>query len=268
MSRYSIHLYHTNSNFSAEFTEQCLSGPESADETVPTAIVIQDTNTSTLHATATPLLREWAKAKLTHDSWKDALHSTVNVSLFLVSILVSRVRDTLVFKFIVSRFTIYHVMCEHLETVGRTSDASECSRQMVVELVQQEKVPDEQADWILGEWSWITCRCYQSDRCSGKLENLGDTAMGIEQYDDAIFHYSEALLLHPVTPLPFLLKRSKAYMSKGMWEQALNDANKVRPFVSRRLAVTNRPLIGHRAQPTVSMGLRAKACRVTQSRTP
>ncbi|KAN0088020.1 hypothetical protein V8E55_006641 [Tylopilus felleus] len=81
---------------------------------------------------------------------------------------------------------------------------------MVVELVQQDKAPDEQTDWILG-----------------KLENFGDTAMGIEQYDDAISHYSEALLLHPVTHLSFLLKRSKAYVAKGLWEQALNDADKV-----------------------------------------
>ncbi|KAN0094882.1 hypothetical protein V8E55_003169 [Tylopilus felleus] len=51
--------------------------------------------------------------------------------------------------------------------------------------------------------------------------------MGIERYDDAISHYSEALHLHPVTPLSFLLKRSKAYVAKGLWEQALNDANKV-----------------------------------------
>ena len=139
---------------------------------------------------------------------------------------------------------IYWAICERLEAINRTAEASECFRQMVVELVQQEKAPDEQADWILGERSWITCRCHQSDRCSGKLENLGDTAMGIELYDDAISHYSDALLLHPVTPLPCLIKRSKAYVAKGLWEQALNDANKVRSFVSRRLALANRPLIG------------------------
>ena len=72
-------------------------------------------------------------------------------SFFLLSILVPRVPDTLVSKFVVSRVTIYRVVCEHLETVGRTSDASECFRQMVVELVQQKKAPDEQADWVLGE---------------------------------------------------------------------------------------------------------------------
>ena len=238
MSRYSFRLYSVDSNFSTDFTEQCLSAPESAGNTALSAVT---------HATATLLLREWTKARLAHDSWKDVLRSTVNVSLLLFSIPVSRVPDSLVFKFIVSRVTIYRVMCEHLETVGRTSDASKCFRQMVVELVQQEKAPDEQADWILGACSWITCRCHQNHRYSGKLENLGDTAMGIERYDDAISHYSEALHLHPVTPLSFLLKRSKAYVAKGLWEQALNDANKVRFFASRRLALINRPLIGRRA---------------------
>ena len=138
-------------------------------------------------------------------------------------------------------------MCEHLETVGRTSDASKCFRQMVVELVQQEKAPDEQADWVICAWSWITCRCHLSHRYSGKLENLGDTAIGIERYDDAISHYSEALHLRPVTPLPFFLKRSKAHVAKGLWGQALNDANKVRFFASHRLALVNSPLIGRRA---------------------
>ena len=35
----------------------------------------------TILATPTPLLREWAKAKLAHYSWKDALFSAVNVSI-------------------------------------------------------------------------------------------------------------------------------------------------------------------------------------------
>ncbi|KAN0094881.1 hypothetical protein V8E55_003168, partial [Tylopilus felleus] len=56
----------------------CLSAPKSAGNTALSAAT-QDTDTSTLHATATPLLREWVKARLAHDSWKDVLRSTVNV---------------------------------------------------------------------------------------------------------------------------------------------------------------------------------------------
>ncbi|KAF8425408.1 hypothetical protein L210DRAFT_3222304 [Boletus edulis BED1] len=37
----------------------------------------RDGNMSTIHTTLPPLLREWAKAKLTRGSWKDALLSAV-----------------------------------------------------------------------------------------------------------------------------------------------------------------------------------------------
>ncbi|KAF8137323.1 hypothetical protein EV363DRAFT_1157314 [Boletus edulis] len=37
----------------------------------------RDANMSTIHTTLPPLLREWAKAKLTRGSWKDALLSAV-----------------------------------------------------------------------------------------------------------------------------------------------------------------------------------------------
>ena len=33
-------------------------------------------------------------------------------------------------------------------------DASKCFRQMVDELVE---VPDEQSEWVFGEWSFIRC---------------------------------------------------------------------------------------------------------------
>ncbi|KAF8120288.1 hypothetical protein EV363DRAFT_130848 [Boletus edulis] len=53
----------------------------------------QDANMSTIHTTLPPLLREWAKVKLTRGSWKDALLSAVG--------------------FIVSRVEIYRVVIEH-----------------------------------------------------------------------------------------------------------------------------------------------------------
>ena len=63
--------------------------------------------------------------------------------------------DALVLKFIVSRFTLYRALYERLETIGCTMDASKCFRQMVNELV--EDVPDEQSEWVFGEWSDIIC---------------------------------------------------------------------------------------------------------------
>ena len=61
--------------------------------------------------------------------------------------------DTLVLKFILSRFTLYRAIYERLETIGRPIDASKCFRQMVDELVEYENAPDEQSEWVFGEWS-------------------------------------------------------------------------------------------------------------------
>ena len=62
----------------------------------------------------------------------------------------TRGSDTLVLKFIVSRFTLYRAVYECLETIGCTMEASKCFRQMVDELVN---VRDEQSEWVFGEWS-------------------------------------------------------------------------------------------------------------------
>ena len=64
--------------------------------------------------------------------------------------------DTLVLKFVVSRFTLYRAIYERLEITGYTMDASKCFRQMVDELVEYEKL-DEQSEWVFGEWSRIRC---------------------------------------------------------------------------------------------------------------
>jgi len=53
-----------------------------------------------------------------------------------------------------------------------------------------------------------------------------------QQVDEAIFKYSVALSLYPPAPQGLFIKRSKAYIDKGPWKNALSDANKVRSFVS------------------------------------
>ena len=59
--------------------------------------------------------------------------------------------------------------------------------------------------------------------------------MNTQHYDVAISQYSAALALHPVAPQGLFIKRSKAYIAEDLWEGALNDTNKVCPFVWRRL---------------------------------
>ncbi|KAF8435496.1 hypothetical protein L210DRAFT_2531246 [Boletus edulis BED1] len=163
---------------------------------------ISDTNCGsgmpTTQATRTPLLRQWAKAKLIHDSWKDALLSAVGFTL--------------------SRVEIYRVVCERLETIDRMVDAVACFHEMTSELGEETlKLHDEHLDWALGE----------RQRCSEKLDHLGDKAVNAEQYDDAISCYSSALSIIPSSPQAILIKRSKARLATGAWKQALEDANQV-----------------------------------------
>ena len=64
-----------------------------------------------------------------------------------------------------------------------------------------------------------------------KLESSQDTVMSAERHI-GIPHYPTPLVLNPVMLQSILTKRSKAYLAKGLWVQALSDATKVRCFVS------------------------------------
>ena len=217
--------------------------------------------------THTQFLKEWAKATLAGSSWKDALVTATSVSTFFYSNLRSG-PDTIGLEFVVPRFTIYQIIFEYLQTIGRITDASECVHQMVDELLGQANARDEQLQWALGEWSCIPCGgMFNLKRhCSGKLEGLGDTAMSAERHDDAISQYSVALSLNPAVPQGLFIKRSKAYVARGLWQDALNDANKVCPFVSRRLVLVDISSPGDRARSIVPMGLREEARSPTRRR--
>ena len=54
--------------------------------------------------------------------------------------------------------------------------------------------------------------------------------MSIRQFDEAVFQYSTALSLDPLTSQILLAKRSKAHAAMGSWQDALNDANEVPHF--------------------------------------
>ena len=58
--------------------------------------------------------------------------------------------------------------------------------------------------------------------------------MNSQQLDEAISEYSAALSIDPPAPQGLYIRRSKAYIARSMWEDALNDANKARSFVSCR----------------------------------
>ncbi|KAF8549946.1 hypothetical protein OG21DRAFT_523577 [Imleria badia] len=93
-------------------------------------------------------------------------------------------------------------------------DAIECFHQMASELGDTE-MHDKQAKWAVD---------FQQ-RCAESSEHLGDAAADAERHDDAIAQYSAALSLDPATPQGVLIKRSKVYMAKGLWENALDDTS-------------------------------------------
>ena len=121
---------------------------------------------------------------------------------------------------------------------NRITDAIECFRQMNSELAGETNTHGEQAKWAVGELSRMSrmqrlCDCSPPDfkqRCAEKLEHLGDIAVVARRHNTAINQYSTALSLNPVILQDIFVKRSKVYMAKGSWEDAIDDANQVRHF--------------------------------------
>jgi len=90
--------------------------------------------------------------------------------------------------------------------------------------------------------------------------------MDAQRHDKAISEYSAALSFDPASSQGIFVKRSKTYMAKGLWKDALNDADQVRSFVSRRSILVDVSLSGNKARSIISMGLRTEARGATQSR--
>jgi hypothetical protein len=154
-------------------------------------------------------------------------------------------------EFMSSRFTIYRTICEQLDTLDRITDATECFHQMTNELGEGENVHVTEAEWIHGErlciprWYCHLCDIFLSGfrrHLSRKLEDLGDAAIVAQRHNEAISEYSLALSLDPTSPQG-LIKRSKAYVAKGLWGNGLEDADKVRPSLSRRLVLVDGMII-------------------------
>ncbi|KAI6010023.1 hypothetical protein EDC04DRAFT_818826 [Pisolithus marmoratus] len=62
-------------------------------------------------------------------------------------------------------------------------------------------------------------------KCAATLEYIGDEALRSAKHDDAISQYSTALSLSPPSPVGLLIKRGTTRAAKGLWEDALLDAN-------------------------------------------
>ncbi|KAF8551251.1 hypothetical protein OG21DRAFT_1512971 [Imleria badia] len=197
----------------SDFTQRCLAMPESFDFIHWSRVTPQSDDDAI--SEPSPLLKEWAKATLIDGSWIDALTTSVSVRIVLCTDILPGL-DTVGYEFMAPRFTIYRAICHCLEMMDRILDASKCFLQMVNEFKTGSTTHREQAEWLDAF----------RQRCAERLEHLGDVAADAQQHDDAIIQYSAALSLHLPSPHVFI-KRSKAYMAVGQWEDALDDANQV-----------------------------------------
>lgn len=143
-------------------------------------------------------------------------------------------------QFRAPRPIVYRTIYEHLETVDRVADAIDCFQHMMGELAGETHTQGRQAKWALGQGSSIRrsrrffdlSRIDFKQRCAKKLVRLGDAAVNARRHEDAITQYSISLLLDPPAQQEILTKRSKVYVTIGLWENALKDATKVHHYIS------------------------------------
>ena len=94
--------------------------------------------------------REWARAKLINDTWKDALGLAVRVSISLCYRILRRIDAPFRLQFKLPKVEIYQAIVERLEATDRIADAVECFHQMTSELGENIDL-----EWVLGKWSCI-----------------------------------------------------------------------------------------------------------------
>ncbi|KIK14234.1 hypothetical protein PISMIDRAFT_359102 [Pisolithus microcarpus 441] len=89
--------------------------------------------------------------------------------------------------------------CETLYAKGRTAEAAEILLSIIRISDKDTQESKANADWV--------------------------AALGSAKHENAIIQYSAALSLSPPALTGLLIKRSKARGAKGLWEDALQDAN-------------------------------------------
>ena len=89
-----------------------------------------------------------------------------------------------------------------------------------------------------------------------KLEHLGDTAVDAQRHHEAISYYSTSLSLNFPSPQGILIKRGKAFLATGSWEQAIDDANQVHHFWLKEVLLVDPLSSGNHTRSVVAMWLR------------
>ncbi|KAI6100118.1 hypothetical protein F5141DRAFT_1204922, partial [Pisolithus sp. B1] len=119
---------------------------------------------------------------------------------------------SLIFGWSFNRLDIV-TLCETLYFEGRTAEAVE-----ILNIMRS----DEETQWHKATTDWVADF---TRKCAATFERIGDEASRSLKHDDAITQYSAALSLSPPNPASLLIKRSGARAAKGLWEDALQDAN-------------------------------------------
>ena len=98
-----------------------------------------------------PLLRKWAKEKLTNGTWKDALDLAVSVSISLRYRTLCNIDAPFCLQFTLPKVAIYQAIVERLEATDRIAVAVQCFHQMTSELGENIDL-----EWALGKWSYTS----------------------------------------------------------------------------------------------------------------
>ncbi|KAF8554885.1 hypothetical protein OG21DRAFT_1508408 [Imleria badia] len=115
------------------------------------------------------------------------------------------------------QITAGRCLCEDLYASGRVEEATGALLKILKILGDEIRLSKGTADWVID----------LKRKCIDMLEALGDTAVSSGENDKAIARYTSALSLDPSDPIDILVKRSKAWASKGLWVVSLTDANEV-----------------------------------------
>ncbi|KAI6098485.1 hypothetical protein F5141DRAFT_1205368 [Pisolithus sp. B1] len=105
--------------------------------------------------------------------------------------------------------------CEILYAEGCTTEAVEILLNII-------STSDEEIQRNISTADWIADFV---QKCVMTLDRNGDKTLDSANHDDALAQYPAALSLSPASPAGLLVKRSRARAAKGLWEDALQDAN-------------------------------------------
>ncbi|KAH7905814.1 hypothetical protein BJ138DRAFT_1164011 [Hygrophoropsis aurantiaca] len=108
---------------------------------------------------------------------------------------------------------IHERKCEALYAAGRIKEAVESLQAMMNQLDEGTKAKKETKDWLVDF----------EHRCAQTSKTLGDEALHLNKYSEAVEQYSAALVLDP-SQEDILIKRSEARAGMAKWKGALEDA--------------------------------------------